>query len=519
MRGPTRRDFLTTSAAATAAPLLPDLGFLAQVSRAAAADTRIDPNQVRLRPSIELLVKRIQTTPRDRCIPFIIEQLQAGLSYQDFLSALFLATIEHGDPHHVAGVYSAHRVSSEARMEERLLPLFWALDRIVGGFQEDGDARPPGRLMGELPGARQAAAVFRNAMADLDPSHAERAIVALARAQGPRRAMSHLWEYGARRVAGTLGHHPIMVANTWRTLEALGWQHAEPVLRYLARAFPRNEADRMYEPNRERARKALPTLPPDWAANEPDRGATLEVFNLLRQGKTDETCDLICAQLSSGLAKAGAVWDAVHLVAADLLFRYKTGGMAIGGSLIHAVTSTNALRCGFECSGEDRVRLLMLLQSVGGLGDLFVLGNRKGGRLRDMNLLALKADDPKAPAGIADVFAMLPNKTKDPSPEEAEAYRRASDEACRLGFAALQTPADLVAFKGTASGLLCAKATVDAHDFKYPVAAFEDTFLASPEWRPYLLASSVHALHGTASADSAVLVRAREALKSSGRHS
>ena len=156
MRDSNRRGFLATSAAAAAVPLLPDLGFLAPVSRAAATDTRIDPNQVRHSPSIGQLIKLIQTTPRDKCVPVFIEQLQAGLSYQDYLSALLLATIEHGDPHQVLGVYSAHRVSSEARMEERLLPLFWALDRIVSGFQ-DGDARPLGGLTGELPraGTRQ----------------------------------------------------------------------------------------------------------------------------------------------------------------------------------------------------------------------------------------------------------------------------------------------------------------------------------------------------------------------------
>jgi hypothetical protein len=48
---------------------------------------------------------------------------------------------------------------------------------------------------------------------------------------------------------------------------------------------------------------------------------------------------------------------------------------------------------------------------------------------------------------------------------------------------------------------------------KYPAAAFEDALMASPEWVPYLLASSVHALHGTRSDDSAALVKAREALK------
>ena len=113
MRDSNRRGFLATSAAAAAVPLLPDLGFLASVSTAAASDTRIDPNQVRQSPSIGLLIKLIQTTPRDKCVPVFIEQLQAGLSYQDLLSALFLATIEHGDPHQVLGIYS--RTASAAK--------------------------------------------------------------------------------------------------------------------------------------------------------------------------------------------------------------------------------------------------------------------------------------------------------------------------------------------------------------------------------------------------------------------
>jgi hypothetical protein len=515
VREPNRRGFLIATGAA-AAPLLSDLSVLAPVSRAAAGDTRIEPGRVRRGASLDPLVTLIRTTPRDRCIPVFVEQLRAGLSYQDFLAALLLATIEHGDPHQFAGVYSAHRVSSEARVEERLLPLFWALDRIVGGFQEDGVAQPrPKPLTGEPPRAGQAAVAFREAMVERDPNRAEHAILVLARNRGPRQAMSLLWEHGARRVAGSFGHHPIMVANTWRTLEALGWQHAEPVLRYLARVFalPDHEADRTYEPNRERVRAALPTLPADWAVDEPDRGATLEIFGVLRRGDTDAACDLIGAQLASGRVKAGAAWDAIHLVAAEVLVRYRRGGTPIGGSMIHSVTSTNALRCGFQAGGDDRVRLWMLLQAAGVLGDLFVAHNQEAGEFRDVSLLDLKADVAAAPAGLADIFAMLPNKTKDPSPAEADAYRSASDAASRAAFALLQAPAHAVEFARVARGLLCAKATRDPHDLKYPVAAFEDTALASPEWRPYLLAASVHALHGTTSADSPILTQAREALK------
>ena len=511
MRDSNRRSFLATSAAAATLSLMPDLGILAQVSRAVAADTQIEPDRLRHTPSLDLLIRLIHTTPRDRCVPVFVEQLRAGLSYQDFLSALLLTTIEHGDPHQVLGVYSAHRVGSEARIEERLLPLFWALDRIVTGLQ-GGGVQPIKELSGDLPQAGQAVAIFKESMARLDPTLAERAIVAIARTRGVRRAMSLFWEYGSRRVCGSLGHNPIMVANTWRTLDALGWQHAEQVLRYLARSLSSHAADGTYEPNRERASKALPGLPADWASNEPNRGATLEVFQLLRRGRTDDTCDLVCSQLSSGRIKAGAAWDSVHLVAADLLYRYKTGGQAIGGVLIHAVTSTNALRFGFDCCDDDRVRLLMLLQAIGGLSCQFILPNEEAGQLREMSLLDLKADDACAPLAITDLFAMLPDKTREPSREGSEAYRKSSDEACRRSFAALQTPASHPAFMQAARSLICVKATRDPHDLKYPVAAFEDTSVANAEWRPYLLASSVHALHGTASEDSAALVQARKAL-------
>jgi len=52
-----RRGFLAASAAVAAAPLAPDLGFLAPLSHLAAADTRIEPDQVRQSPGIELLVQ------------------------------------------------------------------------------------------------------------------------------------------------------------------------------------------------------------------------------------------------------------------------------------------------------------------------------------------------------------------------------------------------------------------------------------------------------------------------------
>lgn len=507
-----RRRLLATSAALTAAPFLPNLEFLGPLSHAVAADPTIRPDQVRLTSDLHELVKLMRTTPSERCVAVFVDQLQAGLSYQELLSALFLASVEHGDPHQVAGVYSAHRLSSAVRTEERLLPIFWALDRICRGFQEE-DRPAPTELTGELPPADRATAELHDAMTALDFERAERAIVVIARAQNGRRAMSLLWEYSARRVHGTLGHHPIMAANSYRTLDALGWQHADPVLRYLARAYCGDQADRTYEPNREFARKLAPMLPSDWAFSTPNRGVTLELYDLLRQGHTDASCELVGERLVSGDAQTGAIWDAIHLVAADLLARYRTGGIDIGGYLIHAVTSTNALHFAFDCDSDDRVRLLMLLQAIGGLGDLFVAENMQAGMLRALNILELPHERSRSTDKIADVFEMLPKKTNSQAAEEPDGARDASDLACRRCLGLLQSPSSQREFQAAARSFLCAKATENAHDLKYPVAAFEDAGLVSAEWRPYLLAASVHALHGAASDDAPVLVAAREAVK------
>jgi hypothetical protein len=80
-----------------------------------------------------------------------------------------------------------------------------------------------------------------------------------------------------------------------------------------------------------------------------------------------------------------------------------------------------------------------------------------------------------------------------------------------LSFALLSDSKQVKTFQQTARTFLCVKASLDPHDFKYPAAAFEDAARVHPEWRSYLLAASVHALHGSKSHDTPVLVEARKA--------
>lgn len=504
-----RRKFLRLSATASA-PLFTDLAFLAPLSRSAAAEPSFDP--VALDPSADLLklVKLIRETPREKCVPVFVAQLRNGLSYQQFLAALFLASLSHGDPHQVAQVYSAHRVGNEVPIEERLLPLFWVLDRVALGFEQE-----PERTFKSIDAGRNWAlgteVALRDAQEQLDPSRAERAAVLLARVHGPRTAMTVLWEFCSRRASGTLGHHPIMIANAWRTLDALGWRHAEPVLQYLAGGFAGNDSDASYEPNRQLVTKYLPKLPAGWSQGETDRGATRELYAVIRQGNHRPVCEFICSQLQAGRINAREVWDAVHLTAADLLCRYETGGNAIGGVLVHAVTATDALRFGFDCTGMDRARLLMMLQAVAMLDDAFIAPARRDNQLRNLNLLELSTDSSDKAADMAAIFQLLPKKGflyEQRSVDE----RNGSDQACSAAFALLQNRDNVRPFLQTARRLMCLKASVDPHDMKYPAAAFDDAFMASPIWLPYLLSSTVHALHGPRSADAASLTQAREAL-------
>jgi hypothetical protein len=94
----------------------------------------------------------------------------------------------------------------------------------------------------------------------------------------------------------------------------------------------------------------------------------------------------------------------------------------------------------------------------------------------------------------------LPNKT-------------ARAEPARRIFGLLSAkPETSAEFAQAAHSWLCAKATVDAHEYKLPAALFEDYELVSPTWRPRLLAASLHWLHGNQSEDSPLTQQVREAL-------
>ena len=500
-----RRRFLITSAAFGTVGAS-DLTWLAALSRGAATTT-INPDEVVFGPETDRLLRLLRTSAVDQCIPAFVREIKAGLSYRQFLTVLFLAAVENGDPHQVAQVFGAHRISSDVRVEERLLPLFWVLHRLKQEQERGKPALKP--YKGTLPGAGEAANVFRQALLKSDREQAESAALTLARDHGARYAMHRLCEFAPRNVGDNLGHPAIALANGIRTMDAMGWQHAEVALRYAARYIAGYKGDKTFAGNLERVQANVARLPAGWAATASNRGATLEIYQVLRAGKAAEACDLVCSQLTSGKSKSGAVWDAISLAAADTLFRFKTGGEVIGGVQVHAVTTTNALRYSFDAVDDAQTKLLNLLQAAGVTADFYVRHVGKEGNLRDINVLELESVGAKAT--LREAFELLPFKSKgynQKSPDE----RAASDQACRIAFQHLQDPVNQLRFAELSRSFLCMKASLDPHDIKFPAAIFEDASFVSPEWRPYLLASSVHALHGSRSEDNAALMKVREAL-------
>jgi hypothetical protein len=334
----TRRRFLQT-VAGTASLGLADGAWLRGLA-AFGADP--PPDKVRFGPDIEPIVRLIEETPRERCVPVFIDQLRRGLPYRRFLAAAFFACVRKVHCHHdVYKIHSVHRVSLDARPEERLLPLFWAVNAFKQR-QEDFPAPPLTELRGPFPSAANAAGEFRDAMQRADLDRAEPALIALARSEGARQTMEQLWPYGCRNGhAG--GHGAISVANCFRALEAIGWQQAEPVLRFVVQDLyflGYVKPDAYWLPNTARAGRHLDRLPPGWAGDKGDPGATRELFALLREGRADAACELAARQLLGGIG-AQALWDAVHLATAELMVRHGSG-WGLASRPLHSNTSTNA---------------------------------------------------------------------------------------------------------------------------------------------------------------------------------
>src|SRR5262249_2391089 len=236
----TRRGFISTTLQTGAAVGLADLAVFNSLP--AVADAYVKPAMVQCSADIEPLIRLIEDTPRPKILEETVARIKKGTSYQQFLAAVMLAGVRGIRPrpvgfqfHAVLVVNSAHLASLAAPAEERWLPLLWALDNYKASQQRNrevgGWVMPPVDE-GKLPPATQAKKRFIEAMDSWDEEGTDRAVVPLARCAGANEIYELFWRYGARDFRD-IGHKAIYVANSYRTLQTIGWRHAEPILRSL----------------------------------------------------------------------------------------------------------------------------------------------------------------------------------------------------------------------------------------------------------------------------------------------
>ena len=500
-----RRAFLKSAAGAAAVASLPQLDFLGQLPRVSAQDAQPDPKTVQLSPEIEPLVRLVEDTPRGELLEAVAAKIKSGTTYREVLAALLLAGVRNIQPrpsvgfkfHAVLVVNSAHLAAMSSPDQHRWLPIFWALDEFKGS--QARDIQEGNWTMGpvneeRVPPAHLAKQQFIEAMDQWDEAKADAAVAALARTASSNELFDLFSRYGARDFR-SIGHKAIYVANSWRTLHCIGWQHAEPVLRSLAYALLNHdnngnpatndfEADRPMRDNLSRVKK----IRPEWQDGKLDEQATKDVLATVYGGSSSDMCELVVEMLNKGVAPQ-SIWDGLLCGAGELLMRQP----GIVG--IHTLTTTNALRYAYETAGDDETRQLMLLQNAAFL-PMFRQGMIGRGKLGDQKLLELEPAGSSAGDSMEDIFAKVSSDRMD---------------AARLTLGYAMRHEDPKAFIDHARTLIFLKGN-DSHDYKFSSAVLEDYAHVSRPWRDRFLATSVFNLTGAGERDNPLTARTRAAL-------
>ena len=498
-----RRSFLKSTGSAGALAFLGNLGFLSKLPAVSAAEAALEPRMVRFHPDIEPLVRLLEDTPRERVLEEVAARIRRGLSYREVLAALLLAGVRDIQPrpvgfkfHAVLVVNSAHLASLASPDSDRWLPIFWAIDQFKSS--QAADLREGDWTMGpvdesKVPPAHRARQAFIAAMDGWDEDAADAAVTGFARAAGVNELFEVFCRYGARDFRD-IGHKAIYVANSFRTLEVIGWHHAEPVLRSLAYALLDRSgakenpatadlaADRPFRENVVLVKE----LREDWLAGKPSAEASAELHGAIRSGGPADTSRMTLKLLNAGVAPQ-SVFDALYQGAGELLMQ------APGILSLHAMTFTNAMQYAWRRTQSDETRRLLLLQNAAFL-PLF-RGNRQDSGVH-IDTLEPLATEAKGDEAVAEIFAEM-SKDRLVAARKILGYLGSEPSPRPLADAARR----LIFLKGR-----------DSHDYKFSSAVIEDSERLAPPWRDRLLAASAFYLKGSGDPDNALVKRTRAAL-------
>ena len=498
---PNRRAFLTSTAVSSMAASCGLTG--PGLPRLTAAETEFDPTIVRFGNGIEWLVQLIEETDRNELIERVAHEVKKGLSYRELLAASFLAGIRNVQPrpsvgfkfHAVLVVNSAHLASMASTDSDRWLPLFWTIDNFKSSQARDvreGNWTMAPVAESRVPSVDKARIEFIDAMDQWDVSKADVAVAGLSRTAGMNEVFELFARYGARDFR-SIGHKAIYVANSYRTLQCIGWQHREPILRSLAYALLNHEGhpnpaqndlenDRPWRSNEMRLAKVRDY----WQSGSLSSDATREFVTSLRSASPDEACDQVVEMLNANVSPQ-SIYDALYLASGELMMRQP----AIVA--LHSVTTTNALHYAYQTVSREDTRLMMLLQNAAFI-PMFRNEMSRRGKLADQWVTEIESvDDGRS---VNDVFSQV---------------GRNSVGACENALSFLDHGGSASELISEARRYIFLKGT-DSHDYKYSSAVLEDYFHISPEWRNRFLAASVFRLKGANSKDNGLIHRINRAI-------
>jgi len=480
-------------------------GILRGTGRVSAEEAQLPAGAVRFRDEIEPLVRFIEDTPRAKLLEEMATKIRGGLSYREVLAALLLAGVRNVQPrpyvgfkfHSVLVVHSAHLASLAAPDSERWLPILWALDYFKSAQARDvseGDWTMSPVNEKNVPAASHAKADFVAAMDAWDEEASDAAIAALARSASIGEIFELFWKLGSRDYR-SIGHKAIYVANSYRTLQVIGYEHAEPVLRSLAYALLEHKdgnpskndhaADRPFRRNVELVKK----LKTDGTGGKYDNVA-FDIAHLALRDGTEEFAAQKVVELVNRGVHATTIWDAIFIAASELVLRQA----AIVP--LHAITTANALHFAFWTASNEETRKIVLLQAASFLplfrGSAEGRGKLAGARI---DTLAPTEGDGAKDASIESVFAKLRSDTSS-ARSDLLAHMGAGGDAREIIRAAR---------------LLIFRKGDDAHAYKFSSAVLEDYFHVSPQWRDRFLAANLGLLHGSTERDTGLVKRVHAA--------
>jgi len=489
---PSRRDVIQTGAAAGA------LGFLSRIPLLGAEDVKVDPAQVQFRPEIEPLVRLLEDTPRENLLEEVATRIKKGTTYREILSSLLLAGVRNIQPrpvgfkfHAVLVVNSAHLASLRSPDSDRWLPIFWALDYFKSSQArdiEEGDWTMTAVKEKDVPTAAKARELFREGLDLWDEEKVDAATAGLARTVGAQETFDLFARFGARDFRD-IGHKAIYVANSWRTLQTIGWKHSEPVLRSLGYALLQHNGSNPAKSDHEADRpgrlneKLLKEIRGDWQRGELKPESTTEMLNILRSGTWEAASRKVVELLNKG-ASPRSIWDGLFQHASEMLMRRP------GIISLHASTTTNALHYAHQHTSNDETRRFLLLQNTAFLTMFRDRGGIKEG-------IAVDQFEPaEGTPGIDEIFADITGN---------------KEKAARKALAYLESTKDPSHFMKEAQRLIYLKGT-GSHDYKFSSAVLEDYHHISPKMRDRFLAASVFWLQGSGKKDTDLVARTRAAM-------